>query len=296
MAKWSNPTIKGGLPIELKRITLRGVPQPYRRPIRAVCERILNRYDDVAAIVLIGSVAEGDFVPESDVDILCIRREKTPWEEQQEIVEGLDDRIQCIFFTEEMFQSHLKQRTTMAHSVLRGVTLYEAEDSIGELSNVTPEGGDLDLPDREWMKRWFVHWLEFYEFGMKDVERSKERHLKHCTEEKCHCWIEDSLARSAVNMGILFLETKGIVPTTKRQIERHFRNQVEDGDLRTGLVLALRVSREERVMNYNEAQSVAHVAGWLRDRLIETLQPTAEDLECIVKLKEILCLHSPTAI
>jgi len=247
-----------------------------------VCERILSRYDDVVAIVLIGSVAEGDFVPESDVDILCIRREKTPWEEQRKIGEGLDERIQCIFFTEEMFQSHLNQRTTMAHSVLRGAMLYEAESTISKLKS------ELDLPDRAWMKRWFVHWLDFYEFGMRDVERAKEGHLKHCTEEECQCWIEDSLARSAVNMAILFVETKGIVPTTKKQIQRHFRDQVEDEHLNTGLALALRVSREDRSMNYNEARSVAHVAGWLRDRLMEILQPTAEDLEHIVKLKEIM--------
>ena len=258
------------------------MPHLYRKSICGVCERILSRYDDVAALVLIGSVAEGDFVPESDVDILCIRREKTPWEEQRKIGEGLDERIQCIFFTEEMFQSHLRQRTTMAHSVLRGVTLYEAENTISKLNP------DLDLPDRAWMKRWFVHWLDFYEFGMRDVARVKEGHLEHCTEEACQCWIEDSLARSAVNMAILFSETKGIVPTTKKQIERHFREQAEDESLSAALALALRVSREERSMSYDEAQVVAHVAGWLRDRLMEALRPTTEDLEHIAKLKAII--------
>lgn len=258
------------------------VPEPYRKIVGEACERVLRPYDDIRGLVLIGSVAEGDFGPESDVDLLCIKGERIGWEEQRKATEGLDDRVQCIFFSEEMFQSHLEKRTTMAHSVLRGTILYEAGDYVRGLDP------NLGLPDREWMKAWFVHWLRLYEYGMGDVEREEAWHKTHCDEERCVCHVEDTIARVVVNLAILFLETRGVVPTTKNQIRRHFEEQVGDEALRVGLCRALSVSREERWMDYSEAQPVVHVATWLRDQLMEAFQPSPEDLREVEATRKVI--------
>jgi len=258
------------------------VPGPYRKIVREACEQVLGQYDDIRALVLIGSVAEGDFGPKSDVDLLCIKGERVGWEEQRSVTEGLDDRVQLIVFSEEMFRSHIEKRTTMAHSVLRGMILYEVGDYVSGLNR------NLDLPDREWMKNWFVHWLRLYEYSMGDVARAEEWHGKYCDEEKCVCHIDDTIARVAVNLAILFLETRGIVPTTKVQVQRHFEEQVEDEVLRVGLCQALSVSREKRWIDYSEAQPVVHVAAWLRDQLMGTLRPSPEDLRDVEATRRVI--------
>lgn len=224
------------------------------------------------ALVLIGSVAEGGFCPESDIDLLCVKKGKTPWEEQRKIHEPLDSLVQLIFFDEATFNFHFEKRTTMAHSIKKGIVLYEVEEFV---SNILSK--EMGPPDKEWMKNWTLHWLRFYQYGVDDIERSKEWHQKYCDEE-CICHINDIIARVVVNFSILFLETHGIVPTTKSQIQRHFEMKINDEKLVAGMRLALIISRQGRYLSYEEALSVAHVAKKLRTELISNLGLTCEDL------------------
>ncbi len=128
------------------------------------------------------------------------------------------------------------------------------------------------------MKDWTLHWFRFYEWGMDDIARAEEWHKKYCDKE-CTCHISELIARVVVNLSILFLETHGIVPTTKSKIKRHFEMKISDEKLVAGVRLALIVSRQERYLNYEEAKSVAHVAKWLRHELISIIGLTGEDLE-----------------
>ena len=265
-----------------RSIFVEPVPQRYRERVREACLQVLNRCDDLLAIVLIGSVAEGDFVPESDVDLLCVKEEKLPWEEQREIKEQLDEQVQLIFFDRKTLAFHFQHRTTMAHAVLRGKILYEVENYIGERRSDT-----LGLPDRGWMKNWFLHWLKLYGFAIGGVDRSEGWHRKYCDRTR-HDHTDDTLARVAVNFCILFLEIQGLVPTTKSQILRHFRDTVDDQALIEGLELALVVSRQERWMTYEEGKTVAQVAAWLRGQLIGHLKPTAEDLKEMEQIEAVL--------
>jgi len=254
-------------------IILKDVPKEYQQIVFNACQRILDCCDDVYALVIIGSVAEGDFCPESDIDLLCVKQEKISFQKQREIVEPLDNQVQAIFFNKAIFQSHFEKRTTMAHSVKNGIIVYEKE---GFVSNCLKT--DIELPTKEWMRDWTLHWLRFYEFGMDDIARSEEWHQKYCNEE-CTCHISELIARVVVNLAILFLETHGIVPTTKSKIKRYFEMKISDAKLVSGVRLALTVSRQERFINYDEAKLVAHVAKWLRNEVISTLKLTCEDLE-----------------
>ena len=267
--------------IENETIVLKDVPQKYQQIVFNTCQRILDCCDDVCALVLIGSVAEGDFCPESDIDLLCVKKEKMSFQKQREIVEPLDSRVQAIFFDETLFQSHFEKRTTMAHSVKNGIIVYEKEKFASNFLKT-----DIGLPTKEWMKDWTLHWFRFYELGMDDIARSEEWHQKYCDKE-CICHISELIARVVVNLAILFLETHGIVPTTKSKIKRHFEMEVSDEKLVSGVRLALTVSRQDRFINYDEARLVAHVAKWLRNELISILKLTCEDLES-TQMKKLL--------
>jgi predicted nucleotidyltransferase len=272
--------------IESETIILKDVPQEYQQIVLNACQRILDcsqgsptpkayGCDDVCAIVLIGSVAEGDFCPESDVDLLCVKKEKISFQKQQEITEPLDSRVKVIFFDEALFQSHFEKRTTMAHSVKNGIIIYEKEEFA---SNFLKK--DIGLPTKEWMKDWTLHWFRLYELGMDDIARSEEWHQKYCDKE-CTCHISELIARVVVNLSILFLETHGIVPTTKSKIKRNFEMKINDEKLVAGVRLALTVSREDRPINYDEAKLAAHVAKWLRNELISIIGLTSEDLDSV---------------
>jgi len=259
--------------IESETIILKDVPQEYQQIVLTACQRILECCDDVYALVLIGSVAEGDFCPESDIDLLCVKKENISFQKQREITEPLDSRVKVIFFDEALLQSHFEKRTTMAHSVKNGVIVYEKEDFV---SNFLKK--DIGLPTKEWMKDWTLHWFRFYEWGMDDIARAEEWHKKYCDKE-CICHISELIARVVVNLSILFLETHGIVPTTKSKIKRHFELKISDEKLVAGVRHALIVNRQERYLNYEEAKLVAYAAKWLRNERIYVLGLTCKDLE-----------------
>ena len=268
--------------ISTETLHLQNVPTAYREMAAGACRHLLEHYTDIQAIVLIGSVATGDFVPESDVDLLRVKETPLRAKEQWEVKKPLDEKVKLIFFDVARFKEHTDQRTTMAHSAASGVVLYEKH---GFLQPFFKE--PLGLPTREWMAGWFVHWLRFYEYSIRDIRRAEEWHREYCGTE-CTCHISDTLARTVVNFAILFLETQGVVPTTKKQIQQCFQEKVADTGLNTALVLALTISREERSLDYPEGIQLESLADWLHKRLFAVLKPGEEALKEIRRLRELL--------
>ena len=88
---------------------------------------------------------------------------------------------------------------------------------------------------------------------------------------ECYCMIPNYLARECVNFAILYLELKGIVPTTKQQIVSAFLNLGRD-EVVAGLKAAFVTYREDREMNWEEGEVVAKIAMWLRGRLRQRLK------------------------
>ena len=83
--------------------------------------------------------------------------------------------------------------------------------------------------------------------------------------------IPNFLARACVNFAILYLELKGIVPTTKKQIVSGFLHLGRD-DVVAGLKMAFMAYREDREINREEGEVVAKTAMWLRARLRQRLK------------------------
>jgi predicted nucleotidyltransferase len=55
---------------------LPSIPATLKERVEGVKRRILRDYPDTIGLVLIGSVAEGDFKTDSDIDIVWIKKEE----------------------------------------------------------------------------------------------------------------------------------------------------------------------------------------------------------------------------
>ena len=79
--------------ISTETLHLQNVPTAYREMAAGACRHLLEHYTDIQAIVLIGSVATGDFVPESDVDLLRVKETPLRAKEQWEVKKPLDEKV-----------------------------------------------------------------------------------------------------------------------------------------------------------------------------------------------------------
>jgi hypothetical protein len=122
--------------------------------------------------------------------------------------------------------------------------------------------------------------------GLMDLERGREFHQKFC-EEECHCLISDNLARAAVNFSILFLEAEGVIPVSKGEIRRGMGGRTPR-EIFEGLETALQVCHEGRSMSYDEAGKIAKTASWLKEKLIEDLSLSEEDMVKPLRVYELL--------
>lgn len=123
--------------------------------------QILKEYNDALGLVLIGSVAEGDYCKDSDIDIVCIKRRKVGFDRRYEFMDKLDDKIQLVVFTKRQILDHFEQSTTMAYAMKNGALLYQEDGFMERLFRIK-----LTKPKKIWMKQWFKHWLRFYQWSL----------------------------------------------------------------------------------------------------------------------------------
>jgi predicted nucleotidyltransferase len=257
------------------------VPGRFQGIVNDVVRKILSIRSDIRAVIVIGSVAKGDYADDSDVDIVCVTRDKLNRKERFALMQSVSKRVQLVPFFKEELDKHFQNATTMAHSIQKGLVVYEKGGFLEPYLNIS-----FDLPSVVWLKEWFVHWLEFYYMGLLDLARERKFHERFCNEE-CHCFISDNLPRAAVNFAMLYLEVKGTVPVSKGEIREGIKGQIAD-DIMVGLKTALQVCHEERDMVYDEAVAIEKTATWLKERLIEALRLSDKEMEKPLKLYEML--------
>jgi len=228
--------------------------------MKRVKDLLLRKFDDSLGLIVIGSYAEGSVSEGSDLDIVWIKSRKIPYDKISALQNELGDKIQLIVFSRRQLNYHFKNSTTMAHSIKKGIILFDKAKLLAKLIK-----RDLDLPSREWMNRWFNHWLMFYRFGIMDRRRNRRFHRKYC-RRRCYCEVGDYFARATVNFSILYLETKGIVPTTKREIWENCKKLLPRRLLK-GLKVSFKVYHQRRNLRSAEAEEVYQTASWLRRRL-----------------------------
>jgi len=216
--------------------------------------------------VLIGSLAEGGYTEESDVDLVWIVRGplRRRWWREMELPS--ERRVQVIPLLLRGVAWHFARRTTLAHSIQRGLPIYDPEGRAAAL-----QARPLALPDPEWMRGWFEHWQRFYEMGIWELRRARRWQRKYGNEHPGS--VSDILARVAVNFAILLLETEGIVPTCKRALGEGFQRLTRGEKLRQAMETALEVHRQEREMRLEEVDLILYLLRWLHRRLRQALMP-----------------------
>ncbi|MCK4388739.1 MAG: nucleotidyltransferase domain-containing protein [Desulfobacterales bacterium] len=257
------------------------IPRRFVKDVEEVVEKLLSSHLDIKAIIVIGSVAMGDHMKDSDVDLVCVTGLRVNLEQRQSLMEDIPLMAQLVVFSEEELRERFEDFSTMAHSIQKGIPVFEKSSFLRPFLEMP-----LGIPKKKWIKDWFVHWLEFYFMGLHDLETDKEFHEKFC-KEKCECFVPDYLARAAVNFSILYLETRGVVPVSKGEIRKGMRNIVPKNIFK-GLNTALRICHEGIVMDYYEAVEVKNTATWLKDRLIQKLCVSEEEMERPLKMYKIL--------
>lgn len=240
--------------------------------VKRIKKTITRNYPDTRGLIIIGSFADSTYKRDSDLDIVWIKIRKMKIDRFIEFEEKLNSniairKIQLVPFTYKEFSWHFNNFSTMAHSIQRGIAIYGIKNKTIKrfLSK------RLSLPKNEWMGYWFRHWLEKYKFARYTIRRNKRFHKKLCNTE-CYCNIFDNIARVVVNFSILYLETLGIVPVSKKQIVQNLTKFHLPLDILKGLKLSLRLSGKGKYLTLGEVGTILPAALWFKKRLYKALK------------------------
>ena len=122
-------------------------------------DRLIEQHPDTRAVFLIGSMADGSFNKDSDIDIVWIKPHKLGYRRLMSLAGKLTSaagrEVQLIQFTMGDLRKHFNDYTTMAHSIKEGVQLYGKKD--GKITEILEM--DIGLPKEEWMRGWYKRWL-----------------------------------------------------------------------------------------------------------------------------------------
>jgi predicted nucleotidyltransferase len=247
------------------------IPVKFKTLIKKASNLLLSKYKDTKAIFLIGSIADNSYNKFSDIDLVWVKSRKLKYKKFFELKEKLNSisdypKIQLVLFTPKQLKWHFDNSSTMAHSIKEGIIIYGKRNKL--ISNLLKR--KLSLPKKEWMKDWFKHWLKQFSWTKNYIKEEKRFHKKFC-KNKCHCMVNDDIARVVVNFSILYLETKGIIPLSKRQIFMKIKNFFLPTNVFQGIKLALKFSGKDRYLTLKEAKQILFSAHWFKRRLIKEL-------------------------
>jgi len=164
----------------------------------------------ISAIFVIGSIASKECAEDSDIDIVIIlNNEELSYNyEFRNLIHDLhkkyEKRLQVIPISVSSFVDyHMLYKTTMYHSILKGLELYN--DGVIQKEKV------CSVPALKWLIEWYLSFSRVYRYGLEEV---------HIMEEyQDNEFIGDDLARSFFNFCIIYIElVYGVVPTTKKQV------------------------------------------------------------------------------
>lgn len=256
---WRRYLLKLGGSKALKEL---GVPANVLREIKIASRRLKRRYKDLLGIILIGSFAEGTYQKDSDIDIVFIKEKKARYRDLDKFTKSTKKRIQLIPFSKKDVNQHFEDSTTMAYAIQRGKIIHSKKNSLEKYYR-----WGLEWPSKEWMNNWFKHWLGIYDYGVRDFKRNKKRKFD---------FVSDCFPRGVVNFGTLFLETKGCIPTTKRDLGKCFYKETQDQEIKKGFKIALKSHHEDRDISLKEAEKV-YLSGEFLKKQINRYFPELEE-------------------
>ena len=163
------------------------LPRPFQEPVAGVVGELLRTHPDLAAFMLVGSVAEGDWDEHSDVDFLYVRQ---PIIEKERIIEikKLWPIVHFIAYTPDNLAANFGQHSVMAWSIARGQPLFDGSGIIARCKSLP-----LATPAAGWIR-------EQMELVLK--------------------WPDDpqKLWSKVLNLAVLYTAAGGDIATTKRRL------------------------------------------------------------------------------
>ena len=164
----------------------------------------------ISAIFVIGSLASGECTEDSDIDIVIIlNKEEIMYDYglrdlTYDLHMKYEKRLQIIPISiSNLIDYHMFYKTTMYHSILRGIELYN--DGTVLVEKV------CSAPTLEWLIEWYLNFSRIYKYGLDELNEVEELQMCKITDEH--------LARSFFNFCIIYIElVHGVVPTTKKQV------------------------------------------------------------------------------
>lgn len=227
------------------------------------CEEI-----DVTGICIVGSSVNEDWEEGSDIDMVFAIRKKVDYRTEFTINDKIEEtckhRMQLVFLEGKasLEEYHFDNRTTMAHSIKNGIIILDQNNSLNKFSSLA------GTPKISWIKDYFCRFQLMLVLERENVACRLEDYQKYRFEEMLS--ISNTVCRVIVNYAILYLELKGIIPTTKKEIVRGLesRSFIHLKDVKK----ALKIRRSDcDLKSQKEYESFLIVALNLEDKITEIL-------------------------
>jgi predicted nucleotidyltransferase len=246
-------------------IRVNDLPSPYRKPVRSVCRKLLALYPNTLALVVIGSVALGSWEEDSDLDLVWVVRGRRRKKWREELGYDYSGLVELVTFNLADVRRHLAWQSPMAHAIRRGVIVYDPERWAERLRRA-PVG----RPTREWMQEWFRHFWHRLDWGRESYRMCKKMHRRYC-KTKCGCQVSEVLTRAVVNLALILLTTRGIVPNAKAEMRLHYPTVISGARRRRAMGIALQAHHVKRDLKLDEARKLLRLGDWLRTKLAAIL-------------------------
>lgn len=234
---------------------------------------IFAQYPNTAAFVIIGSVADGSWEENSDVDLVWVLRGKRRKRWHRELDYDYSGVVELVTLNVSELKRHFARHSSMAHSLQNGLVLYDPSGLMPPLLHRS-----LGQPTQEWRDEALSFFLQRLDWGIDLYKRSLNFHRRCCAEE-CHCHVSEILTRAVFNLARLLLIFRGIVPNSKRDFRLHYPAHLHSRRLRYALEIALTAHHEKRDLSLDEAKELILLGRRLRQRLIRasTIKPNSEE-------------------
>jgi hypothetical protein len=246
-------------------IHLSRLPAQYRKPVRALCRVILQRYPNTAAFAVVGSVADGSWDQASDLDLVWVRRGRLRKRWHEELDYHFEGVVELVPMNLAELRHRFAQHSPMAHAIQRGIVLCDP-DRVLKRYQQKP----LGQPSRDWMQEWFKFFWPRFDWGLDAYHREQKFHRRFCRQE-CHCQVSEILTRAVLNLARLLLATAGLVSNSKTEMRRQYPQIIRGRHLRRAMETTLQAHHEKRDLTLAEAAELVYLGRWLGQRLVGLL-------------------------
>lgn len=244
-------------------LNLKPVPAHFRAPARRFLQKLLRAYPDTLALIVIGSVADGTWEKDSDLDVVWVYRGRGKRNWQSVLEFDYDGPVELAAFSQAEMLDEFRQGSTMAHAVRAGLAIYDPKRRHERWARAR-----LGSPSKEWIDKTREFFLQRLEWGLDLYRREIRHHGRFCQGRvECDCRVSEILTRSVLNLARLLLVLRADVPMSKHHMRTIYPRVIRGRRLRRAVEITLRAHHEKRETGLGEAREIAYLGRWVRIQL-----------------------------